>query len=132
MNKSHAALSSVPSGREDRLTIKSSQSNAMGTTLKTHLDQEGRKAGRLAWGELAVTAPGWIGLPDDGKVGCPRRGTSAQRTTGHEVTQSPGKHQPICVVGNWRRSKGLCTHSQGLVGSHRGACARERPSLYWQ
>lgn len=60
MNKSHAALSSVPSGREDRLIIKSSQSNAMGTTLKTHLDQEGKKAGRLAWGELAVTAP--VGL----------------------------------------------------------------------
>lgn len=68
MNKSHAALNSVPSGREDRLIIKSSQSNAMGTTLKTHQDQEGRKIGRLAWRERAVTVPGWIGLPDD-KVG---------------------------------------------------------------
>lgn len=52
----------MPSGREDRLIIKSSQSHAMGTTLKTHQDQEGRKAGRLAWRELAVTVPGWIGL----------------------------------------------------------------------
>lgn len=121
----------MPSGREDRLLIKSSQSNAMGTTLKTHQDQEGREAGRLARRELAVTVPEWIGLPDDDKMGILVEGLVLRGPQGMR-SQSPGEHQPICVVGNWRRSKGLCTHSQGLVGSQRGACAREGPSLCWQ
>lgn len=97
MNKSLAALNSVPSGREDRLIIKSSQSNAMGTTLKTHQDQEGREAGRLAWKDLAVTVPGWIGLPDDDKMGILVEGLVLRGPQGMRSHRAPENISPFVL-----------------------------------
>lgn len=77
MNKNHAALNSMLSGREDRLVIKSLTFNAMGTTLKTCQDSDKKGSSINCLGSLedwlakesAVTIPDGLVLSDDDKAG---------------------------------------------------------------